>query len=339
MASPASQSQIDLSWTPSTDNIAVIGYTIYRNGAFLGTTANTTYIDTGLSAGTTYTYTIDAFDLAGNVSGLSAPASATTQSAPSVGTGGSSGGSGGGGGGGGGGGYYAPPAPPTETTSLTIAQMESLLASLEAELQALEAEAGGGTAPYAFTRDLTIGSTGPDVKALQQYLNSHGFPVVSTPGYAGSLGYETEHFGPATAQALALFQASVGITPASGYFGPKTMAYLNGGTVPTATTPATPSPAPMEPTAPVVTTPVPTPTTPSVSSSALSLGSAGARVTTLQTILVQDGYLSAGGFTQGTFDPATLRAVETFQCTQDITCVYGAGYGMVGPTTAAALGL
>ena len=83
------------------------------------------------------------------------------------------------------------------------------------------------TANIAFARNLTLGSSGTDVKALQQYLNTHGFPVNTIPGNAGSLGYETEYFGIKTQEALAAFQSSVGITPSVGYFGPKTRAYID----------------------------------------------------------------------------------------------------------------
>jgi hypothetical protein len=38
-ATPASSSQINLAWTPSTDNVAVAGYKIFRNGTQVGTSA------------------------------------------------------------------------------------------------------------------------------------------------------------------------------------------------------------------------------------------------------------------------------------------------------------
>jgi peptidoglycan hydrolase-like protein with peptidoglycan-binding domain len=82
------------------------------------------------------------------------------------------------------------------------------------------------TTAYAFTRDLTLGSTGSDVKALQEYLNSHGFPVASSG--IGSPGDETDYFGSLTQSALAKFQAANGISPALGYFGPETREYVEG---------------------------------------------------------------------------------------------------------------
>lgn len=71
--------RIDLAWSPSTDNVGVSGYRVYRDGALLATVggATTSYSDSSGSSGTTYTYTVAAFDAAANVSPLSAPASAT----------------------------------------------------------------------------------------------------------------------------------------------------------------------------------------------------------------------------------------------------------------------
>lgn len=75
-----------------------------------------------------------------------------------------------------------------------------------------------------FTRSLTLGSTGSDVKALQVFLNSKGF-TVSTTG-AGSKGQESTYFGPATQRAVIKFQIANNITPAVGYFGPVTRSYI-----------------------------------------------------------------------------------------------------------------
>jgi chitodextrinase len=79
-ATAVSQSQINLSWTASTDNVGVTGYKIFRGGTQVGTSSTTSYSDTSLSAGTSYTYTVKATDAAGNDSLASSSASATTQS-------------------------------------------------------------------------------------------------------------------------------------------------------------------------------------------------------------------------------------------------------------------
>ena len=78
-ASAVSSSAINISWTASTDNVAVTGYRIYRNGTQITTTTSTSYSDTGLTANTSYSYTVSAYDGAGNVSAQSSSASATTQ--------------------------------------------------------------------------------------------------------------------------------------------------------------------------------------------------------------------------------------------------------------------
>lgn len=76
----ASSSQVNLFWSPATDNVAVTGYRIYRNGSStpLTTAASTSFGDTGLSAATTYSYTVAAVDAAGNASPQSIAVSVTT---------------------------------------------------------------------------------------------------------------------------------------------------------------------------------------------------------------------------------------------------------------------
>jgi len=59
------------------------GYRVYRSGALIATLGNVTaYQDTGLTASTAYTYTMQALDAAGNASAQSVSASATTPAAP-----------------------------------------------------------------------------------------------------------------------------------------------------------------------------------------------------------------------------------------------------------------
>jgi chitodextrinase len=77
-ATAATTSQINLSWTGSTDNIGVAGYKVFRNGTLITTTLDTVFSDTGLTANTLYTYTVSAYDASGNVSDKSSPDSATT---------------------------------------------------------------------------------------------------------------------------------------------------------------------------------------------------------------------------------------------------------------------
>src|SRR5436309_5350288 len=81
-ASAVSSSQINLSWAASSDNVGVSGYRVYRNGTQIATTSATSFINQGLSPSTTYSYTVAAFDAAGNLSARSSAASATTPAAP-----------------------------------------------------------------------------------------------------------------------------------------------------------------------------------------------------------------------------------------------------------------
>ena len=80
-ATAVSSSQINLSWTASTDNVAVVGYDVFRGGTQVGAPSGTSFQDTGLSGATTYTYAVRARDAAGNVSPLSATTTATTPGA------------------------------------------------------------------------------------------------------------------------------------------------------------------------------------------------------------------------------------------------------------------
>jgi endoglucanase len=72
-------SSVSLSWSASTDNVGVTAYQIFRGGTQVGTTSGTSFTDSGLSASTTYSYTVKAVDAAGNVSAASSAVSATTQ--------------------------------------------------------------------------------------------------------------------------------------------------------------------------------------------------------------------------------------------------------------------
>ena len=78
LSSSVSSSQINLTWTASTDNLGVAGYTIYRDELEVDTSPTNSYSDTGLSPSTTYTYTVSAYDAEGNESSQSSSASATT---------------------------------------------------------------------------------------------------------------------------------------------------------------------------------------------------------------------------------------------------------------------
>jgi predicted phage tail protein len=82
-----STTQINLSWTASTDQVdaqSQLIYSCYRNGVrfAMTTTGTTSCPDTGLTASTTYTYTVSVQDSAGNMSAQTAGVQATTQAPP-----------------------------------------------------------------------------------------------------------------------------------------------------------------------------------------------------------------------------------------------------------------
>jgi alpha-tubulin suppressor-like RCC1 family protein/chitodextrinase len=72
------RSAISLSWKPSVDDVAMQDYVIFRGAAQIGTSGTTSFIDHGLQVATSYTYTVKARDLAGNLSDASLSVSTTT---------------------------------------------------------------------------------------------------------------------------------------------------------------------------------------------------------------------------------------------------------------------
>jgi len=82
VATPIYWYKIGLTWTASTDNVGVVGYNVYRNGVLVETPSGTSYHDMDLTASTSYSYRVAAYDAAGNVSVQTSAVSATTPAAP-----------------------------------------------------------------------------------------------------------------------------------------------------------------------------------------------------------------------------------------------------------------
>ena len=80
--------------------------------------------------------------------------------------------------------------------------------------------------PYRFSKELSVGTTHPDVKELQKMLNAHPDTMIALEG-AGSPGEETNYFGMKTRDALKKWQTKKGISPQSGYFGPLSIRKAN----------------------------------------------------------------------------------------------------------------
>ncbi len=101
---------------------------------------------------------------------------------------------------------------------------------------ALVLASASSASAYTYTRDLTLGSQGADVVALQDMLVAGGYLPAST-----FVGVTKGYFGALTQAAVAKWQAAVGVTPAAGYFGQRSQAKLAsmGGTTTTTTTTST----------------------------------------------------------------------------------------------------
>lgn len=78
VASGATSSTVALNWNSSTDNVGVSGYDVYQGTNVIATVSGTSYTVTGLSPSTAYSFRVRAKDAAGNVSGYSNTANATT---------------------------------------------------------------------------------------------------------------------------------------------------------------------------------------------------------------------------------------------------------------------
>jgi len=232
-----------------TTNLAATTTIDYGTSVSYGSSVNDTNQTTGdsltlsgLSANTIYHFAIIAY--ANGTSTASGDNTFTTAALPSSG-----GGEGGGGGGGSvgvagsygspylsGGGTGAPSAPQVAATTTppaagSAASIEAEINALTAQLHVLLAEARRGsssatvsTSSYAFTRNLSYGTTGNDVQELQQFLISENSGPAARKLKAHGT---TRNFGILTLNALKEFKKAAGIKPASGYFGPITRAYVN----------------------------------------------------------------------------------------------------------------
>ncbi|MDB5266654.1 MAG: hypothetical protein JWN89_469 [Parcubacteria group bacterium] len=235
----------------ASDNISLSGVQFKLDGAVLNAEDTSspygiTWDTTGVSNGN-YTLLAVARDLGGNRA-TSSPITVTVSNSASR-----PGSSGGGGGGGGGGGSPRPPASPTpavvapaptspllkypkdfvdfiatyksfynQARALGIVLPQNVLEVL-AYLNAQPTVTTASSFSVSRSPDLTLGSRGAAVVELQKFLISQNKGSASfTLSTAGATGL----FGQMTRSALAEFQQRAGISPALGYFGPLTKAYI-----------------------------------------------------------------------------------------------------------------
>jgi len=134
---------------------------------------------------------------------------------------------------------------PMTVGAATMAELQAQINALMGQLQAMQGTSTStGSAPavcagVTFSRNLTVGSTGADVKCFQALMNANGYQLAASG--AGSPGNETSYFGPRTLASVQRLQVAKGWAPAT-QVGPLTRAlfnsWLTGGVVVTPGTPA-----------------------------------------------------------------------------------------------------
>jgi YVTN family beta-propeller protein len=230
VASSTTQTTATITWTTDESATSTVNYgstSSYDTASTSSTLVTSHSIAlTGLIAGTTYHFQVGSADASGNVA-TSTDYTFTTSAVTNSG-GGGSGGSSGGSSGGGSVGYATQPVAPNNVMS------------------------NSPSTAFSFASNLKQGDSGNNqILELQKFLNTHGLPVTKTG--AGSLGYETTFFGPATKKALTLFQVTHGIKPAIGIFGPLTRKAIND-ILAKETSATTPTISPVASTTPLCTT-------------------------------------------------------------------------------------
>jgi len=134
----------------------------------------------------------------------------------------------------------APAKPMSEMTTAELQAEITRLLGLITQIKAMMAEIFGTTttgiscAITSFSRNLSLGMSGDDVKCLQKVLNSSADTAVAVTG-SGSLGKETNTFGPATKAAVIKFQTKyvgdiltpAGLVAGNGFIGSSTRTKLN----------------------------------------------------------------------------------------------------------------
>jgi|GEM_PF-845223 len=254
LTASSSDTQVFLAWSiPATNGgSAITDYLLeYKETAnplwrsFVhAATTSLSIIVTGLTNNTPYDFRVSAVNSIGTSSPSSLVSATPVFPAPNatVGVGAS---------------YAAPPGggglptllatAPLATTTVSTSSLLAQLLSLYQTLRALQQQLGlpltpipaylmnlststttaqaisSSTTPYLFSRNLSLWSRGSDVQALQEFLiQQNAGPAAAQLKTHGA----TTVFGPLTYNALREFQKHAGITPAAGYFGPKTRAYV-----------------------------------------------------------------------------------------------------------------
>jgi len=129
-----------------------------------------------------------------------------------------------------------------------IQMLLQTVATLQAQINSQTGSGISNCSSMMLNSNLSLGNRGQAVRALQQFLNKDSATRVAAAG-PGSLGQETDYFGPLTNQAVRAFQAKysasvlspVGLTNPTGFWGPSSRAHAQRLCTQTPTTPTTPT--------------------------------------------------------------------------------------------------
>ena len=208
-ATALSGTQVSLTWSSSTDNTGVTGYTISRDGTQIGIVTSTTYIDSNLSPKTTYQYFLKANDAANNISSQTSLA-VTTLSTPTV--------------------VINAPTTTVAVVTTTPSFMTTASSSIGSSpdvgpITDTPQYIPVSTSKNNFTTSLYYGLRSSGVLALQTFLTEQGYLSAS---------YDTGFYGNLTVAGVQKFQCAQNIicsgsafTTGWGLVGPRTRAALN----------------------------------------------------------------------------------------------------------------
>lgn len=379
-----STSSVALSWNGATDNVGVVGYYIYRNGNKLpipSVITATSYTDTGLIPGNTFSYKVVAYDAAGNASystvmNVTTISDLTPPSVPST--------------------LFVTVKSSTEidvtwgaaTDNVGIAgyyvyRNGSQVANVSGTVNSYKDtglspntgylynvaayDAAGNVSGQSFSVqgttlapdtstpstpfnlaarsvsvseiDLSWAASADNVGVTGYYIYRDGSQIASTASttFADTgLASSTSH-----AYSVAAYDAAGNISAQATIYNAWTLATNPVVVTSTVSAPNSSSPLPSQGAAAPTSAPASAPAAPAgsaVFTATLSFGTQNNSVKTLQSFLVQKGYLNAAP--TGFFGSLTQKAVQQFQCDQNIVCSGGpttTGWGMVGAKTRAAL--
>ena len=209
--SARTQTLVSLAWLASTDNVGVVGYHLYRDGVRVASTPLLLYTFSALTCGTSYSFALEAYDAAGNVSNRDAAAGVTTTAAcdvtlPPPG------------GGGGGASVYLSPSGSDAGSCSLAAPCVSFQRAYQVAAPGAVVEVASGTYPSQVIRAVA-GKSGPNVVfreaaggrvVLGGLRFGEGADVAQGPDFITVKGMETSYWG---SQPAPLNQEGVSLHP------------------------------------------------------------------------------------------------------------------------------